>query len=183
MNAHPTITIDPGVRGCGLAVWRSGGLAFAAYLPRDTRPGPSCVAMGRALDHALAGRVWSAGAVEWPVQRHGAAHYVRRSDISDLTAVAAVCAYVLSQHGAEVLTPLPERWKGQVPKHIHTARVIGGALAREKLPRVEGYQSSAPGLLSGLELSRICWETRALSHNIVDAIGIGLWALGRTPNL
>lgn len=55
----------------------------------------------------------------------------------------------------------PRRWKGSVPKAIHNQRVLG-ALTEEELkllpkrPRAKDYD-----------------------HNMVDAVGLGLWKLGR----
>lgn len=171
------VTLDPGVRGCGLAVWDSGALVTAVYLPSPERVkvrGACAIAMAQALALWLMDHTWCEAVVEWPVQRNTAALRARRSDVSDLLGVASACALVLSLSGP-VHTPTPEEWKGGVPKHIHTARVIGGALAADRLPRVKGYRSSAPGQLSALDLDRIEWtKRRDLNHNIVDAIGIGV---------
>jgi hypothetical protein len=50
----------------------------------------------------------------------------------------------------------PSGWKGQVPKKIHGVRIIA-ALTKEEISNVVSIAN----------------------HNTIDAIGLGLWALGR----
>jgi hypothetical protein len=49
----------------------------------------------------------------------------------------------------------PSEWKGLVPKRIHTARTLA-KLSREERLLVDGAR-----------------------HDVIDAVGIGLWRLGR----
>lgn len=65
----------------------------------------------------------------------------------------------LANYACEVFEPTPVQWKGSVPKEIHNARV----LAR----------------LSDAELRAIPKLPKSKLHNVIDAIGLGLWALGR----
>lgn len=51
--------------------------------------------------------------------------------------------------------PSPQEWKGQVPKHVHNQRVISKLSAEER------------------QLIRVGSNT----HNVIDAIGLALWAL------
>lgn len=53
----------------------------------------------------------------------------------------------------------PGQWKGSVPKKIHNARVIGR--------------------LAPSEFARIPKLPESKLHNVIDAIGLGLFALGR----
>lgn len=55
----------------------------------------------------------------------------------------------------------PRTWKGTVPKEIHNRRVIAKLDARE----VETLHAVK------------CTEKKL--HNVIDAVGLGLWALGR----
>lgn len=68
----------------------------------------------------------------------------------------------LHRHGADVELALPRTWKGTVPKDIHHRRVLARLTAEEKTrlpkrPRAKNYD-----------------------HNMLDAVGLGLWKLGRT---
>ena len=50
----------------------------------------------------------------------------------------------------------PSQWKGSVPKPIHNKRVLGALTARE-----------------------MALLPNALKHDTIDAVGIGLWHVGR----
>ncbi len=54
---------------------------------------------------------------------------------------------------------LPRTWKGQVPKEIHNKRIL------KKLTLTE--------------TTRLPKLSKTKAHNMIDAIGIGLWKLGR----
>lgn len=177
-----TVAVDPGVRGCGVAVFLDAAL-WSAWYCRNTvqkeKRGAAAVGMAQALQRDLSAYSWCSAWVEWPVQRNAQQNRVRRSDVSDLLACAAACAFVLSSQGQSLTTPLPEEWKGQTPKHIHTARMVGAECALRRLPRKKGFTPTVGGVLRQSELDRFCWETRNINHNIVDAAGIGLRAVGR----
>jgi hypothetical protein len=53
----------------------------------------------------------------------------------------------------------PREWKGQVPKKIHNARVLAA--------------------MTGEEKARMTYK----NHNVIDAIGIGLWFMRRMKNV
>lgn len=65
----------------------------------------------------------------------------------------------LYRHGAKVELVLPTTWKGAVPKPIHGKRVLASLLKEEKavLPKAKKHD-----------------------HNMIDAVGLGLWKLERT---
>jgi hypothetical protein len=65
--------------------------------------------------------------------------------------------------GAEVKLVKPRQWKGQLPKDICNKRVVEQLTCEE---RALAYPS----------LTAIA---RGKRHNVIDAIGIGLWELGR----
>lgn len=60
----------------------------------------------------------------------------------------------------------PAEWKGQVPKTIHAKRILDRLNPRE----------------TELFLRRVDKVAPSKRHNVIDAIGIGLWAIGRDPN-
>jgi hypothetical protein len=80
------------------------------------------------------------------------------ADPDDMLALAFVCGALMEGLPAkDVKLVRPSEWKGQVPKKIHNARVVS------KLADHEQH-----------------WiKTARNNHNVIDAIGIGLWALGR----
>ncbi len=81
----------------------------------------------------------------------------QKGDLNDLLDLAAVVGYCEALFGVGERV-FPARWKGQVPKKIMTARIISK--------------------LTPDELSRIA-RVGAKDHNTIDAVGIGLWKLGR----
>ena len=78
-------------------------------------------------------------------------------DVLQLATAAGYYAGVLSRGGAHRFVE-PSQWKGQVPKEVHHPRIVA-ALAPE-------------------EQARLPVKKGALVH-VLDAVGIGLWALGR----
>jgi hypothetical protein len=120
-----------------------------------------------AIDAGVPGGFWPAVetlVVEIPEVYPG----THEEDPNDLIKVA-VCAgrwiEVMKESAARsgvsltVADPHPRQWKGQVPKRIHNARVL------EKLKPAE------LALVPKLAKTRL--------HNVIDAIGLGLWKLGR----
>jgi hypothetical protein len=93
--------------------------------------------------------------------------YRRESRVSpnDLIALAvkvgrAMCFYE-SASGAIVTLVKPSKWKGGVPKTVHHPRILA-ALADHELDVISKVKCAASAL-----------------HNVVDAVGLGLWALKR----
>lgn len=103
--------------------------------------------------------------VEWPQFYGGRA---ARGDANDLLPLAALDgALAASFSGATVIAVRPHQWKGSVPKP---------ASARGKY--IIRYRVQVR--LSEEERRRITWPTAGkLSWDVADAIGIGLWHLGR----
>lgn len=164
------VCVDPGIRGCGAAIFLGGSLLKAAYVPAGP-DGDGVV--GRAVQSARAVVVWIGQqnldwgpswngypirlVIEWPqVYRAGRG----RGDPNDLLGLAAVdgaLAAICLDY--KVVTYLPREWKGQVPKDVMVER-IKSRLTPEELTRVE-------------------LPAKSLQHNVYDAIGLGLKDLGR----
>jgi Holliday junction resolvasome RuvABC endonuclease subunit len=154
------IAIDPGLRGCGVAAFETEGcqpfLIKACYItsPEKTLTGPVAWA-------AMAGEVVRTGrpdilVLEQPRIYPG----VRREDPNDLIQLAGVLG-AIAAHWESVPTIVayyPAAWKGQVPKKVMTNRIL-------------------KHLATG-ELSRLV-SVGAKDHNTIDAIGLGLFHLGR----
>ena len=82
------------------------------------------------------------------------------NDLVDVALVAGACAGLLP---AKVAFVKPRRWKGTAPKRV-TNRRTREVLTSEE---VHVYTVAMTAVPAGLR------------HNVLDAIGIGLWALGR----
>lgn len=94
--------------------------------------------------------------VEWPqVYARGTTD---ANDLLDLT--YRLGQFVQAMRPGQITRLAPREWKGQVPKKIMQARIEAQLSAEEK--------------------KRVCRPVQtALEHNVWDAIGIGLHALGR----
>jgi hypothetical protein len=154
------MSLDPGLRGCGIANYLGGALREAAYVknPVETGRGYAAhVGMGRELfqwamenppDHIV---------IEHPRVYPSAAQ--QKGDPNDLLDLVGVGAAFAAHFSCTVETVFPSDWKGQVPKDIMVDR-IRRALSPE-------------------ELATIAPCAAGLRHNIYDACGIGLWKLSR----
>lgn len=152
-------TVDPGLRGCGVAEFKGGELYRAAYIRNP-------VTSGRGYDaHSqLGGAVidWISACSERVIIEHPIVYPSSNNigDPNDLLDVVAVGAAVAAGFNAGYIeTVFPREWKGQVPKDVMTER-ISRAITAEERPRIEKCQAS-------------------LMHNVLDAVGIGLHKLNR----
>lgn len=144
------IAIDPG-RDAGYAIFddSSGELASCGLVANLYRSGA-----------VLTGRV----VIELP-QVYTQAHSKKRVDPNDLIRLAFEAGRLAGQVAGpmEITTVLPAEWKGQAPKTIVHGR-IAKILSDEENRRLHRGLDSVAG---------------ALKHNALDAVGIGLWKLGR----
>lgn len=81
-----------------------------------------------------------------------------KGDPNDLITLAITCGKIEALY-RDVQEVLPNTWKGNVPKDIHHRRILDK--------------------LSPRELAVIPFLPATKRHNMVDAIGIGLWYLYR----
>jgi len=84
-------------------------------------------------------------------------------DPQDMIDLAWDGALAAAYCGRVVLAVEPNEWKGQLPKHVVETRV------RKRLDETETQT-----LLTGLTDVRASWQ-----HNVIEAVGLGLWKLGR----
>lgn len=162
------ISFDPGLREAGLAVFTN-GLLTSAFLVRNPntkdRGGRAWRAMGqtvfRTLNSSAPNALISGVFVsEIPqVYREGKSANVSPDDLTNLTGVVGCVIGFLDP--SEVKTYVPAEWKGQVPKKIHNDR-IEAALNMDEVKVLDAVKCPA-----------------SLLHNVVDAIGVGLFELGR----
>lgn len=151
------LAVDPSLTCTGWARFFCGSLQGCGLI-RPDRGDPFASRVSLA-GHAFRGVSVDILVIEWP-QVYRATR--SKGDPNDLLAVAGVAGGVLSQVTAlqRTLTPKPAEWKGQVPKEIHNARVLA------RLDDAERALVDGAGPAS-------------LLNNAIDAVGLGLWALGR----
>lgn len=158
-NVPLLLAIDPGVRGCGVALFRGSILEQAVYLEGHShaqRAG-GWLAMVSAVVEFIGARAVYQLVTELPqvyvTQR-------AKGDPNDLIQLAAVVGG-LSQafKAAQQRVYLPAEWKGQVPKEIVHTRALGR--------------------LSPEEQGRITCRKKAMLHNVLDGVSLGLKFLGR----
>ena len=153
------LCVDPGLRGCGVAEFEGYDLKRAAYVKNPVETGRGYDAH-RAL--AVAVNMWSPwqssvkALIEHPRVYPGSAQ--QKGDLNDLLDVVAVGA-AIGVYFPKPVTVFPSDWKGNVPKDVMTER-IRRAITDEERARIEKCPAN-------------------LMHNVLDAIGIGLWKLGR----
>jgi hypothetical protein len=154
---------DPGIRGCGAARFEGDRLVRAAYVRNPHTHGngiEECRAMARAV------ATWAGFNVTHVVSERQRIYTLAKQskggawrDPNDLLPLAGVgCALAAFLPGATAVGYFPDEWGGQVEKEVKNARAL------ERLTPEE----------------RACiQDAGALTHNILDAVGIGLHHLGR----
>jgi RNase H-fold protein (predicted Holliday junction resolvase) len=156
------LAVDPGVRGCGCALFAPDGvLVRAAYVP-GAKVGDRAAAW---VPMARAVATWADFVhspiqlvIELPQVYQGSKQTGDPNDLIDLAAiVGGICA--IMQCGPETKIYKPREWKGQAPKEIIHER------ARKRL--------------STAELAAMVLPAKSLQHNVLDAVAIGLVYLRR----
>ena len=144
------IAIDPGAKVCGFAYFERETLTRARVL--------------RAVD--LREMAYEIRCNTVNIKAHFVIErpqvYVRgksKGDPNDLITIALVAGMVAGATSQSFEYVLPREWKGQVPKAVHSLR-IEKKLSQKEIERIEKCPAS-------------------IRHNAIDAIGIGLWKLGR----
>jgi hypothetical protein len=155
------LSVDGGLRGCGVALFEGQELARAAYVlnPEHTARGVNAwLAMAKAVrGWALPVPVDVLAVEEMQVDGR------TRGKEADVMQVNAVVAAVAARVPATIVMGYtPTAWKGSVDGDVMVER-IKGRLTPEELARLEPCSKS-------------------LAHNMYDGIGVGLHFLGRlTP--
>ncbi len=156
------LSIDPGLRQCGVALFKDGVLTHALLVKNPVRSERGLTAwrgMARAVERAVYARVRRVDdiAVEfmqvYPGRKGG-----KPADLMEVTAVASAIGAAVPALGAGYAY-VPKKWKGTVPKPIHNRFIESRLKGGEHLT----IEPCAP----------------SLRNNIIDAIGIGLYTLGR----
>ncbi len=145
------LTIDTDTHASGWAVWSRGELADAGR----SRPPRLLEYMGPAVV-----------VIERPRHYPGSKIKARVDDLLDSAIEAGRLAgrYESGLCAVELITA--PNWKGQAPKHVTQARARR-ALSASELELVEE------------RILRDCKRDKRKASDVWDAIGIGLWRLGR----
>lgn len=160
------IAIDPGVNACGVAVFDVAA-DYLRYTP--TRPTPSELVLKRASYLSPTRRdlgLWftehaaTLVRIEFPRIYPAAS---QKGDQNDLMQLARVCGRLeawAQDAGHTVEFVEPRQWKGTLDPDVMTQRIIG------RVTEDERRRVQLP-------------SAKSLQHNVWDAVGIGLHALGR----
>lgn len=151
------LSIDPGLRGCGVAFWKNSTLEKASYVKNPSpADGPAAwTVMAFAVSSEFRQAYDADVAVEIPRVYPG----VRENDPNDLLQLAGVVGAIVGHiYPLSVRHYYPADWKGQVPKAVMTSRIV------ERVTQEEHSRVNSVG---------------RLDHNTWDAVGIGLFHLGR----
>ncbi len=176
-----TLAIDPGIRGCGIAVFGCDVLQLARYVKNPIREGDgpdAIVSMALAVRDALAVRNFiptmvNRVVIEWPQVYAGAKNKGDANDLLPLAGVdAAICALFLPSKHERFR---PREWKGQLPPNVCAQRIIDRLKAEElaRVDRIEKFQADLSRAVAAKK------EIDGTDHNTIDAVGIGLKACGR----
>jgi hypothetical protein len=167
--SSPVLGVDPGKRGCGVALFSEGWLKEAAYVPAEEDEPP-----WSAVSAVLA---WASKHVDVSAPGEGAAVVVERmkvyagrrgnadpSDLLELEAVAGGVLCVFAACGWLPVGVLAREWNGQIPRDVRMQRTRSWISSR-------GRQ----------EVTRVLpCKPPALVHNAWSAIGIARWYLDHT---
>ena len=171
------LAVDPSLRSSGVAIFRGGALTSSA---RVTVPKTEAVPAARALRMAQEIAAWASErgeartlACEWP-QIYPRTHMRKEqrgadpNDLIGLAGVAGALAGLLAAHAGQrdaalrVLAYRPAEWIGQIPKATR-----GNPWNSLRGQRIRAALTSDEA------------DAVPPSHDVIDAVGIGLHALGR----
>lgn len=166
------LAVDPSIRSAGVALFRGGSLIRADTLKVHTEGtiGERCLRAAQ----IIAGWVVANDArpkvlaVEWPQWYPAARSKVDPNDLAGLAGVCGALAGILAMgaaaqdHGLQVVSYTPAEWAGQTPKSKtgNPWRSPRGQRIRSRLTEDE-------------------LEAVPPKHDAVDAVGIGLYHLGK----
>lgn len=170
------LAIDPSTTCTGLAVFRGGKLwGTRAVFPRKDRP-DDVGARARemvwgvinALDFGIPPSTVRAVHSEWP-QIYRASR--SKGDPNDLPAIAGIAVGIAAAcMSAEFRTWTPQEWAGQIPKESERGKLLKRDLFTN---------ARAEHIASRLSVEELNVFGAIDTYDELDAIGIGLHALGR----
>ena len=162
--SEPTrvLAVDPGKHALGWSAWSGGDLVACGLARAEGRD------LG-ALAAALVEQVpcgADVAVVERMVHGYTSMAAIKDKVAKDLLDLQAIGGYVAGASGArKVVWASAHEWKGETPKTV-TAKRVDKALRPEELATMRAALKTIP---------------KALRHNLVDGVAIGLWYLRRIP--
>lgn len=167
------LALDPGIGGCGLAAFDGRLLHWAGYARNITRsptkdPLEDAASMAQSVAFALAAQAIRPTRLvsEWMIV-YAAGKGKAGADPNDLLKLTAVSGAVARELRVPCSCVEPRGWKG----------TLGDNADGDYVPELRIFGRG--GILSADETHRVDWPAESLRHNVVDAVGIGLWAVGR----
>ena len=150
------IAIDPGKVCLGWASFKDARLVAAGIIENNTR----LVATYEPLEDVMHGEDPSCVIIEVPQVYPQRAQKGDPNDLIDVAVIAGVVAG-LALSFVEPQLVKPHAWKGNRPKTVDNEYTLS-LLKPDELKIVNG-----------------CGASKSKLHNVIDAVGIGLWKLGR----
>lgn len=159
------LAVDPGVRACGVALFEDEQLVAADWVRTKEEALPKAAdalatAVGRWAQRAGSGFP-DYVVIERPKVYENREHEVDKDDLISLAIVAGAVWEGLAGFARDGEFVLPREWKGQVPKDVHNARVMKHLEPEERAI-----------------VHRVKCTPKQI-HNVIDAVGLGLWAVDR----
>lgn len=149
---HVLCTVDPGKRACGVALWSvSGGRGILSWSGLVTQRDGNATKLAR----QIVGLKTPFSDLFIYYVEDPQCYRNKRKAHADLASLKMVVRALQSEGARPLLKIKPVAWKGNVPKAVH----------HERLKK---------------ELSRSELRLVPEDHNVWDAVGLGLYALGRT---
>jgi hypothetical protein len=159
------IAIDPGLRTTGWALFEevgAGSVLIRAGISRSTAKSLDDVM--REHDESIPKIGGLGRVVVEQMQVYGIQH--SKGDPQDLIHLSILGGYLVKGRNGAGTYVEPKTWKGQRPKNT-IEPLVKKHLSAEELARAEECFGPI--------------RAKSLLHNAWEAIGIGLWALGRWP--
>lgn len=150
------VAFDPGARSFAWARFDGGALSACGLMERDPLASKWTIRWLESVAEEVGEFV-----IEVPQVYRERAWKGDPNDLIDVAVTVGRIAGVAAKFERPQTLVRPHAWKGNAPKAIVGARILAKLLTHEAK------------ILHDLKLPR------AKAHNAVDAIGIGLWRLGR----
>lgn len=167
------IAVDPGIRGCGVALFKGEVLIACEYVRNPVKKGADLDAVVGVSRLVAAFALVRTARSNLPVVDRAFLEFPQvytasksKGDNNDLLPLAAVDGAIAALLGCPATRVAPRDWKGSMAHEAVEHRVLSRLIDGER------------DVLAAAEKR----AGKTLAHNVTDAVGIGLHAVGRfTP--